>query len=82
VLHATQKDVLAGCNFWTFSGIGRPIPGQTYWKKGDEYLGDPPVEEQGLNSVFDTDTSTILLIKKYNGEIKLISKPQPLDKRL
>lgn len=70
VLHANQKDVLAGCNFWTFSGIGRPIPGQTYWKKGDEYMGDPPVEEQGLNSVFDTDTSTLMLIKKYNEELK------------
>jgi mannan endo-1,4-beta-mannosidase len=62
---AANKDALAGCNFWTFSGSGRPVRGQIYWKKGDTYLGDPPVEEQGLNSVYDSD-STVALIKKYN----------------
>lgn len=69
VQHAKNKDVFAGDNFWTFSGIGRPVPGQTFWKKGDAYLGDPPVEEQGLNSVFDTDT-TIKLIARYAKQIE------------
>ncbi len=62
--NAKDNDVLAGCNFWAFAGEGRPVAGQTYWKKGDDYLGDPPVEEQGLNSVFDTDT-TIKVIERY-----------------
>jgi mannan endo-1,4-beta-mannosidase len=66
--NARKKGLLAGCNFWTFSGTGRPVTGQIHWKLGDDYLGDPPVEEQGLNSVFDTD-STIGLIRQYNQKI-------------
>jgi mannan endo-1,4-beta-mannosidase len=56
---------LAGANFWAFSGYGRAIPGQLFWKIGDSYMGDPPCEEQGLNSVFDTD-SALLIVKKHN----------------
>ncbi|HEY4787931.1 MAG TPA: cellulase family glycosylhydrolase [Bacteroidales bacterium] len=72
VKHAKTKDVLAGCNFWTWGGFSRPIPGQIYWKKGDNYL-DPPVEEQGLNSVYNTDR-TIEMISRYNKEIRDIIK--------
>jgi mannan endo-1,4-beta-mannosidase len=71
---AAQKDALAGCNFWTFSGTARPKPGQIFWKKGDDYLGDPPVEEQGLNSVYDSDSTTIKLIRDYNEKLYLINK--------
>ena len=49
---------IAGANFWAFGGTARPIKGQTFWKPGDDSMGDPPMEEQGLNSVFDTDAST------------------------
>jgi len=69
VLHSISNDVLAGNNFWAFSGSGRNVANQIYWKKGDDYLGDPPGEEQGLNSVFDSD-STIDLIKKYASLIQ------------
>jgi mannan endo-1,4-beta-mannosidase len=65
VQHSKNNDVLAGCNFWSFSGIGRATPGHVRWVRGDEILGDPPQEEQGLNSVFDTD-STMNLVRKYN----------------
>src|SRR5438309_2246665 len=47
---------VAGANFWSFGGTSRPIPGQLFWKAGDELMGDPPMEEQGLNSVFDGDS--------------------------
>lgn len=63
--------ILAGCNFWTFGGAGRPTPGKTFWEKGQDLLGDPPQEEQGLNSVFDVDT-TIGIIDKYNHELGAI----------
>jgi mannan endo-1,4-beta-mannosidase len=49
---------LAGVNFWAYGGIGKTITGQTWWKKGDPYIGDPPMEEQGLNTVFISDTNT------------------------
>jgi mannan endo-1,4-beta-mannosidase len=61
---------IAGCNFWAFGGIARPIPGQIFWKDGDEFMGDPEGEEQGLNSVFDSDTSTWQLINKYVSLVK------------
>ncbi|WP_165021041.1 glycoside hydrolase 5 family protein [Dysgonomonas sp. ZJ279] len=61
-----NKDILAGCNFWAWGGIGRPQ--HTYWQPWDDYVGDPSQEEQGLNSVFDTD-STIKVIKEYASQI-------------
>jgi mannan endo-1,4-beta-mannosidase len=58
--------VLAGANFWAFGGTARPIKNQIFWKKGDQYMGDPPMEEQGLNTVFDSDESTWKLITSYS----------------
>jgi mannan endo-1,4-beta-mannosidase len=66
-----QGGVLAGCNFWTFGGVGRPVLGHKFWVKGDAFLGDPPQEEQGLNSVFDVD-STVSVVDKYNHEMAAI----------
>lgn len=56
--------VLAGCNFWSYGGLGKTVKGQAFWKQGDDYTGDPPQEEQGLNSVFNADTSTWKVIHK------------------
>ncbi|WP_428330543.1 glycoside hydrolase 5 family protein [Mucilaginibacter sp.] len=61
---------IAGCNFWAFGGIARPKSGQVFWKNGDEFMGDPGGEEQGLNSVFDSDSSTWKLIDSYTHKIK------------
>ena len=55
-----------GCNFWGWAGEGRPSHEQ--WQVGDAYLGDPAQEQQGLNSVFDCDTTTLNIIKKYNQQ--------------
>lgn len=60
---ASAKDVYTGCNFWAWGGYG--IPKHVNWQRGDDYLGDPAQEEQGLNSVFITD-ATIKLIHKTN----------------
>jgi mannan endo-1,4-beta-mannosidase len=54
---------IAGANFWAFGGTARPIKGQVFWKTGDELMGDPPMEEQGLNSVFDRDKTTWKVIR-------------------
>lgn len=61
--YVSNSPHVAGANFWAFGGTARPIRGQAFWKIGDEYMGDPPMEEQGLNSVFDTDVSTWRVIK-------------------
>ncbi len=68
VVSAFQSEgVLAGCNFWAWGGLGRPS--HEFWKPWDDYVGDPAQEEQGLNSVFDTD-STIGVIKQFASQIK------------
>ncbi|MFL6256153.1 MAG: DUF4126 family protein [Pyrinomonadaceae bacterium] len=61
---------IAGANFWAFGGTARPVKGQTFWKDGDDYTGDPPMEEQGLNSVFDSDASTWQIIKSTSKSLK------------
>lgn len=63
---AKNDGYLAGAAFWAFGGTSRPIKNQTFWKKGDEYMGDPPMEEQGLNTVFDSDASTWKVINSYS----------------
>ncbi|MFL6229264.1 MAG: cellulase family glycosylhydrolase [Pyrinomonadaceae bacterium] len=65
---------LAGANFWAFGGAARPFKGQTYWKAGDDYMGDPPMEEQGLNTVFDSDRSTWALIRATSKALKQSSR--------
>jgi mannan endo-1,4-beta-mannosidase len=60
------KQGIAGANFWAFSGKGRPsLNHAMWWKRGDDLLGDPPMEEQGLNSVFDNDISTWNIIDSF-----------------
>jgi len=63
---AKSGGVIAGANFWAFGGTSRPIKNQIFWKKGDDYMGDPPMEEQGLNTIFDSDKSTWEIIRKYS----------------
>lgn len=61
--------LFAGCNFWAWGGFAGQTPGHVYWEKGDDYTGDPAQEEQGLNSVFATD-STVEIIKSENEKLK------------
>ncbi len=63
---AKSNGNLAGANFWAFGGTARPVKNQIFWKKGDEYMGDPPMEEQGLNTVFDSDKTTWAIINNYS----------------
>lgn len=56
-----RRGALAGCNFWGWGGIGRPTAGE--WKPGMDYLCDPPHEPQGWYSVFDTDETTLRIIR-------------------
>jgi mannan endo-1,4-beta-mannosidase len=66
----TSNGPIAGSNFWGFAGSGRAaINSKYWWSDGDDYTADPPPEEQGLNSVFDTDASTWKLIKTFTKKI-------------
>ncbi len=65
-----DKNLLVGCNFWAWGGFAKLNLSHVYWKKGDDYTGDPPQEEQGLNSVFVTDSTTISIIKANSRMLK------------
>ena len=63
---AMSDSIVRGCNFWGWGGEARPVHEQ--WQVGDPYCGDPAQEAQGLNSVFDCDTTTLYIIKKHNTQ--------------
>jgi len=66
IASAREEGALLGCNFWGWGGLAEQTPGHIYWEQGDDYCGDPSQEEQGLNSVYMSDASTINIIRKAN----------------
>ena len=65
---------IAGTNFWTWGGDGFKQHDDAIWRKGDPFTGDPPQEPQGLNSVFNTDYTTLKLIKEHGAKMKDLMK--------
>lgn len=61
---------IAGANFWAFGGSAGPKKGRLFWKEGDDLTGDPPMEEQGLNSVFDSDRTTWQIIRSAARSVR------------
>lgn len=59
---------IAGLNFWGWNGNGRKGSGNL-WQPGDDYLCDPAHEPQGMYGVFDTDRSTIDIIRRANNSL-------------
>ena len=57
-----QGGSFAGCNFWGWGGYAQPTHVQ--WQTGDAYCCDPAQEEQGLNSVFAVDSTTLEVIRE------------------
>ena len=58
---------LQAANFWAWGGEGRADSPKN---SADEFLGDPPCEPQGLNSVFNIDTSTHAVIAAANKTLR------------
>ncbi len=67
--NAEQGGYFAGCNFWGWGGFAKPKHEQQ-WQVGDDYTGDPAQEQQGLNSVFSGDRSTLKVIKSQVDRMK------------
>lgn len=59
---------LAGCNFWSWGGHARVQ--HAIWQRWDPYTGDPAQEEQGLNSIFASDSSTLSVIHKHTSRLR------------
>lgn len=64
---------MAGLNFWAWGGEANASHDDYLWRSGDSFMGDPPQEPQGLNSVFSSDTTTLKVFKKYNQELEKLS---------
>ena len=62
---------LQGANFWAWAGEGRAGTGPM--DSAAELMGDPFSEPQGLNTVFDTDTSTLAVIAQANETLSAIT---------
>lgn len=60
-----NRGLFAGCNFWGWGGFAQPEADHLFWQPGDDYTGDPAQEQQGLNSVFSSDRSTLEIIARY-----------------
>lgn len=74
--HVFEHSLLApenpyhGMNIWSWSGYSHPeTPGQL-WKTGQTFTGDPPHERQGWYGVYQSDTSTITLLRQLSQRIR------------
>jgi len=63
--------------FWAWSGEGRPREPGKLWQWGDALVGDPPHENQGWYGVYDSDTSTLEILKNAGRELSGIKKHRP-----
>lgn len=71
---AKENSVLNGCNFWTWSGEGRPARIGELWRPGDPVTGEPPHENQGWYSVYDKDSTTMRVISEYTRKINSLDQ--------
>ena len=60
---AREGGLFAGLNFWGWGGFAEQSETNLYWQAGDDYCGDPAQEQQGLNSVYACDESTVNVLK-------------------
>ena len=62
IFETGKRNHIAGYNFWGFAGVPSNENELHFMQKGMPYSADPPQEEQGLYSVFESDTSTWKII--------------------
>ena len=76
--NAKEGGYFAGCNFWGWGGYANPRH-EEQWQPGDDYTGDPAQEQQGLNSVFVVDSTTMNIIRRAQQTLApLTSHSSPL----
>ena len=71
IVESSKVDGLfAGLNFWGWGGLAEQSQSNIYWQPGDDYCGDPAQEQQGLNSVYASDESTLAVIREAAARIE------------
>jgi mannan endo-1,4-beta-mannosidase len=73
---SAKNNAVAGANFWAYAGESRPVPpfGQ-WWQPGDSLVADPPHEQQGWYSVYNSDTSTLAVVKRFSRLMSELDRP-------
>lgn len=71
---ARAGDPIVGWNFWAWGGAGRAANPDYWWKPGNDLMGDPPQEEQGLYSVFDSDATTLAIIARHARALRALER--------
>jgi mannan endo-1,4-beta-mannosidase len=69
---------IAGYNFWAWGGEASARHADGVWRKGDPFVGDPPQEPQGRNSIFLSDTSTLQIIRNNAMKFMRLGNADPL----
>ncbi len=73
---AAVGGAIAGTNFWGWGGEGRSENADFIWRAGDPFMGDPPQEPQGLNSVLDSDRSTLKIIQEHSIKMNELNQQE------
>ena len=67
---------VAGSNFWGWGGLAQRNGNDDVWRAGDPFVGDPPQEPQGYNSVFVSDTLTVRILRDHAANMNgLCTRP-------
>ena len=67
--HVAEGAPIAGSNFWSWGGFGHAQHADARWRPGDPFVGDPPQEPQGLNSIFASDSTTLDIIRAHHDRL-------------
>ena len=70
---------IAGSNFWAWGGEVFGVQPDGKWRVGDPFVGDPPQEPQGLNSVFNSDSTTLAIIRSHAIALERLRAGTALD---
>jgi mannan endo-1,4-beta-mannosidase len=70
---------IAGSNFWAWGGEAIAARTDGTWRLGDPFSGDPPQEPQGQNSVFNSDSTTLAIIRAHAVVIGRLRAGTALD---
>lgn len=78
---ARRGGPLVGSNFWAWGGFGSAQHDDGAWRPGDRsFVGDPPQEPQGLNSVFASDASTLRVLRAHAKNLTVVElHPDDID---
>lgn len=78
---ALRGGPLVGSNFWAWGGFGAAQHDDGVWRPGDRgFVGDPPQEPQGLNSVFASDASTLRVLRAHSKNLTVVElHPDDID---